>query len=103
MDVENAVETTPLVTMIGYVPVIWLFMYVGVKAVVDAYAALHSVVDADSGITYPAVNDVIPLAESYDSPVAVFDRRPRIYAGVRAVVEPNAVAHSDVLAVNGIT
>ncbi len=68
-------------------------IYEGVSAVVDAEAAAHSVVDAESGITYPDVSDVAPVDELYVRPVAEFDERPRIYAGVRAVVEAAAAAH----------
>lgn len=96
-------EITPALSMIGYVAENWLRMYVGVSAVVDAYAVAHSVVDADSGMTYPAVRVVTPVPESYDSPVAVFDSNARMYAGVSAVVEAYACAHCDVLAVKGMT
>jgi len=47
----------------------------------------QAVVEAVSGIVYPAVNEVAPVDELYVSPVALLEKRPRMYAGVRAVVE----------------
>ncbi len=60
---------------------------------------LHSVVEAVSGIVYPAVNEVTPVPEVYVSPVAVFENSPRKYAGVRAVVEAAAAFQLALLAV----
>ena len=54
------------------------------------YAVAHSVVEAVSGIEYPAVSEVTPVELLYVRPVAVFAKRPRRYAGVRAVVEAYA-------------
>ena len=55
-----------------------------------------------SGMLYPAVREVAPVEELYVRPVAVFEKRPRRYDGVRAVVEAYATDHSVVEAVSGM-
>lgn len=51
----------------------------------------------------PPVRDVAPVELLYVSPVAELENSPLIYAGVKAVVDPKAVAHSVVDAVRGMT
>ena len=48
------------------------------------------------------MREVAPVDELYVRPVAELEKRPRMYAGVRAVVEAYALAHSVVEAVSGI-
>ena len=51
--------------------------YEGVRAVVEAYAVDHSVVDAVSGTTYPDVSENIPVVVLYERPVADEERAER--------------------------
>ena len=58
------------------------------------YAVFQSVVDAVSGIVYPAVSEKTPVPLVYVSPVAVEERRPR------AVVEKSEIVDASTMYLN---
>ena len=59
----------------------------------------QAVVEAVSGILYPAVSEVAPVDELYVRPVAELENRLRMYEGVRAVVEAAAASQEALFAV----
>ena len=69
------------------------------EALTRLVVLFQAVVEAVSGILYPAVSEVAPVDELYVRPVAELENRLRMYEGVRAVVEAAAASQEALFAV----